>query len=221
MSPPTLVVLGSGPGIGISTAKAFARKNHFSTIALVSRNAECLSKEKAEVEQEGHAQVVTYPTDLADLGQLHDTLKEIEKLGPVGCIFFNAATVRMSEVLTTSVEEIEEDFKVASIPFELKVLPWLTKSTVGHQPRVVRYSTMGHSPPPEERPPFAESHCHEQPFARTADSDVALSLGSESEPAEYLPLAKSCVWEENPYRRDQGVWLGEAGCEESQSEEHC
>lgn len=118
MSPPNpvLLITGSGPGIGLSTAKAFARKNscHFGTIVLVSRNAERLAKEKAEVEQEGHAQVVTYSTDLANFEHLKATLKEVEKLGPLGCIFFNAATVRMSEVLTTGVGEIEEDFRVCS-----------------------------------------------------------------------------------------------------------
>lgn len=123
MSPPTssspvLLVLGSGPGIGIHTAKAFARKNHFGTIALVARSPERLAKEKAEIEEViegGKTQVETFPTDLTDRNKLKGTLKEVEKLGTLGCVFFNAATVRMSEVLTTSLEEIEEDFKVRSI----------------------------------------------------------------------------------------------------------
>lgn len=46
---PILVVLGSGPGIGLTTAKHFAKK-HFSKIVLLSRNSERLEKEKREVE---------------------------------------------------------------------------------------------------------------------------------------------------------------------------
>lgn len=111
---PVLLVLGSGPGIGVSTAKSFARKNHFSTIVLVSRNGPRLAQEKTEVEAEGQGniKVVTYTTDLANVDQLRKTLSEVENLGTVGCILFNAATVRMSEILTTSVEEIEDDFRV-------------------------------------------------------------------------------------------------------------
>ena len=110
---PVLVVLGSGPGIGVSTAKLFAQK-HFSKIALVSRNAERLDKERTEVVQAAGrtVEVDTFATDLGDLSQLRQTLSKIEKLGPIGCVFFNAARIRPSEILATTVEEIEEDFRV-------------------------------------------------------------------------------------------------------------
>lgn len=113
---PVLVVLGSGPGIGVSTAKLFAQK-HFSKIALVSRNVERLEKERTEVVQaaDRDVDVDTFATDIGDLAQLRQTLGKIEKLGPIGCVFFNAARIRPSEILATSVEEIEEDFRVGLI----------------------------------------------------------------------------------------------------------
>lgn len=55
-------------------------------------------------------------TDLSDLESLRKSFKEIEKLGPLGLVYHNAARINPMEPLTTSVEEIEEDFKVT---FEL------------------------------------------------------------------------------------------------------
>ena len=112
----TLLVLGSGPGIGISVAKLFARK-HFNRIALTARNTERLASEKKEVEdaakQAGrNVQVVTYPTDLSNIDSLRQTLREVETLGPLGCVYHNAARINPVTPLEASIEEIEEDFKV-------------------------------------------------------------------------------------------------------------
>lgn len=84
-------VLGSGPGIGSATAKAFAKTQRFAKIAMVSRDASRLNIEKAEVEKAGgsNIQVSAFPTELSDLTQLRKTLGEIEKLGPLGGVFFN------------------------------------------------------------------------------------------------------------------------------------
>lgn len=119
MASATLVVFGSGPGIGISVAKLFAQK-HFDRIALCARSAERLASEKAEVEDAAKkvgrtVQVHTYPTDLSNLDSLSRTLKEIDKLGPLGCVYHNAARINPSEPLAAPVEEIEEDFKTGNL----------------------------------------------------------------------------------------------------------
>lgn len=120
MSTATLVVFGSGPGIGISIAKLFAQK-HFDHIALCARSADRLASEKAEVEDAAKkvgrtVQVSTHPTDLSNLASLTQSLKEIEKLGPLGVVYHNAARINPSEPLSAPVEEIEEDFKVSVVP---------------------------------------------------------------------------------------------------------
>lgn len=112
-----LLVLGSGPGIGVTAAKLFASKGHFSTIALLARDHTRLQEEKAQVEQAAtsagrQVAVTTYATDLTDFDALKKTLGAVEKLGTVGCVFFNAARIQPSEILKTSLEEIDEDFKV-------------------------------------------------------------------------------------------------------------
>ena len=119
MTNATLVVFGSGPGIGIAVAKLFAQK-HFERIALCSRSAERLASEKTEFEEAAkkagrHVQVSTYPTDLSNLDSLRKTLGKVEKLGPLGLVYHNAARINPTEVLATSVEEIEEDFRVSSL----------------------------------------------------------------------------------------------------------
>lgn len=104
------------PGIGISIAKRFATQ-HFDTIALCSRSSQRLSTEKADVEDAAskagrNIKVHTFTTDLSDLDSLQRTLEAIGKLGPLGCIYHNAARIKPTETLTTTVAEIEEDFKV-------------------------------------------------------------------------------------------------------------
>ena len=119
MTNATLVVFGSGPGIGIAVAKLFAQK-HFERIALCARNAGRLASEKTEVEEAAkkagrQVQVSTHSTDLSNLNSLRKTLDEVEKLGPLGLVYHNAARINPTEASTTSVEEIEEDFRVSSL----------------------------------------------------------------------------------------------------------
>ncbi|KAK3670044.1 hypothetical protein LTR78_010075 [Recurvomyces mirabilis] len=111
-----LVVLGSGPGIGLATAKLFSKNRAFAKIAMVSRNPERLAQEAEEVKAAGggNVEVTAYPTDLGNIAQLRKTLAQIEQLGPVGTIFYNAARINPTEVLSTSVDELEEDFRITN-----------------------------------------------------------------------------------------------------------
>ncbi|EME41083.1 hypothetical protein DOTSEDRAFT_27664 [Dothistroma septosporum NZE10] len=59
--------------------------------------------------------VHTLATNIGDVDQLRGTLAEVEPLGPLGCVFYNAAGIQPSEVLTTPVEEIEEDFETTTL----------------------------------------------------------------------------------------------------------
>ena len=108
------------PGIGISIAKAFTQK-HFDRIAICARNADRLASEKKEVEDAAKAagrsvEVITFQTDLNDVESLRKTLKEIEKLGPLGMVYHNAAKIKFGDPLSETVEEVEDDFKVTYPP---------------------------------------------------------------------------------------------------------
>lgn len=112
----TIVVFGSGPGIGNHVAKEFA-SNGFTHVILLARNESRLQEDKAWVAEAGsHVKVDTLRLDLSDTSSIPTVLGKIDDLvggAAVDVIFFNAARVKTSEPLTTPVEEIEEDFKVS------------------------------------------------------------------------------------------------------------
>ncbi|KAJ0418824.1 hypothetical protein BJY00DRAFT_173831 [Aspergillus carlsbadensis] len=117
--PRLLVLLGSGPGIGVSVASRFAQ-GHFSAVALVARNGEQLSKDRATVlsaaaEAGREVEVRTWQADIGDLDLLYKTLREIEAFGAVECVYFNAARVGPSELLEFPVEGIDRDFRVSAL----------------------------------------------------------------------------------------------------------
>ena len=112
----TLLVLGSGPGIGVAVARAFSVRG-FTHIALVSRNKERLAEDEDSVldaiQERGYScQVRTWQCDLSDLEALKKVLGEVERFGTLECVFFNAARVAGKPPLEEGVEDIERDFKV-------------------------------------------------------------------------------------------------------------
>ena len=115
MSPYSLIVIGSGPGIGAHVARQFAKQG-FSKIALVARNPAQLEKDRASVEDAvrgANAIVKTYSVDIADLPELTKTLDKIgDELGPPEVVFFNAARVKLSKLLDVDEDEMIYDFKV-------------------------------------------------------------------------------------------------------------
>ncbi|KAM0696744.1 hypothetical protein Q7P36_003993 [Cladosporium allicinum] len=115
----TLVILGSGPGIGIAVAKVFSVRG-FTHVALVSRNKERLAQDEDNVldaiQERGYScRVKTWVCDIADLKQLNGTLKEIESFGSLECVLFNPARVAGKPPLDESNEAIEADFRLTNI----------------------------------------------------------------------------------------------------------
>jgi NAD(P)-dependent dehydrogenase (short-subunit alcohol dehydrogenase family) len=119
----TLVVIGSGPMIGVSTASLFAARK-FSNIALVSRDPTRLSQDRDSVIAAAAAagrtvDVRTWSVDIKDTPAFAKALKEVETMGPMSCVLFNAARVGPSEIFKFPEEEIIEDFKVRPSPSKL------------------------------------------------------------------------------------------------------
>lgn len=75
-----LIMLGSGPGIGVGVSKLFASRG-FNKIALLSRNSERLQTDAESVKKAANpdAEVKTYPVDLADTKAIGKVLAQIEK----------------------------------------------------------------------------------------------------------------------------------------------
>ncbi|RYP70477.1 hypothetical protein DL771_005414 [Monosporascus sp. 5C6A] len=110
----TLVTIGSGPGIGRAVTSLFASKR-YNNVALIARRAEQLSLEKSAIEEAigPQANVKIYALDVVDSDSLLKALKDAEaELGKPECVFYNAARVLPSELLTHDAKDMEYDFKI-------------------------------------------------------------------------------------------------------------
>ncbi|ORY16101.1 hypothetical protein BCR34DRAFT_671791 [Clohesyomyces aquaticus] len=126
----TLVVFGSGPGIGNHVALEFAQHS-FSHVILLARNESRLSTDKEFIQSSAPStKVDSLRLDLSDLSSIPSVLKQIDSLAPkVDVLFFNAARINASDVLTTPVEEIDEDLKVTTLALYIIAQHYLPKLT--------------------------------------------------------------------------------------------
>lgn len=148
MSRGALVVIGSGPGIGLSVASIFAAKG-FSRIFLISRNASRLEDDKAGIiaaSGKNDIRVDTVAADISDQQSLAKALQRIdEEKYVIECVFFNAARVEPSELLKFPVEEIELDFKACTMIREFVEALRLTTHKTDNEHSLVSNCTMGYS----------------------------------------------------------------------------
>lgn len=112
----TLVLIGSGPMIGVSTASLFATRK-FSNIALISRDPTRLAQDRDSVLSAAKAAgktitVRTFATDIKNTPAFEKVLKEVEAMGRISVVVFNAARVGPSEMFKFSEGDIIDDFKV-------------------------------------------------------------------------------------------------------------
>ncbi|RGP66696.1 hypothetical protein FSPOR_6436 [Fusarium sporotrichioides] len=144
MYKPTLLCIGSGPGIGRSVASLFATK-HYKNVALIARRPEQLRIEKAAVQEAAgqSVNVQTYALDVTDTDALLSALNRIEEdLGRIECVFYNAARVQNSSFFEYDVKEIEYDFKysmprlveLANTPSQYKPALIVTSSMLPFEP---------------------------------------------------------------------------------------
>ncbi len=112
----TIFVIGSGPGIGRSVTLKFAQQ--YSHIALFARRSEQLSVEKKAIEEAAGAKVKveTFAVDVTDTEALFKAYDGAEAaLGKPEVVFYNAARVLPSQLVSHDVKDIEYDFKVRHV----------------------------------------------------------------------------------------------------------
>lgn len=122
----TLLVIGSGPGIGVSTASLFATHG-FKHIILTSRNAERLTQEAETVKKaagaQGEIRVDTLTLDLAgSKDSLNETFGKVDGLlkesgSELEVVLYNGARVGPSVIGEWDVSGLEEDLRVSSSLF--------------------------------------------------------------------------------------------------------
>ena len=143
----TLVVLGSGPGIGVAVACNFSVRG-FTHIALVSRDAERLKKDKDlvldAIQERGYScQVKAWSCDLTKFDELKKTLDEVQGYGSLECVLFNAARVAGKPPLDEDIENIEQDFRVRGPPLTSYIYVLTTVLFLVDQSCIVQSSTVG------------------------------------------------------------------------------
>lgn len=111
-----LVLIGSGPGIGVATASLFASKGF--NVALLSRNATRLNEdvESVKAASGGNTKIEAFPVDVADHVALKKSLDKVaSSMGQPEIVVFNAARVGPSEFGKFTAEELLEDFKTNNV----------------------------------------------------------------------------------------------------------
>jgi NADP-dependent 3-hydroxy acid dehydrogenase YdfG len=119
-----LLLIGSGPGVGVAVASHFAQK-HFDRIALFARNPQQLQKDReavlAAAARVNRVVVVqTWQVDIGDQRRLEQALAGVEQFGRLECVYFNAARVGHSQLFQFPLKSIEEDFRVTETTFSTK-----------------------------------------------------------------------------------------------------
>ncbi|KAH6845775.1 hypothetical protein B0I37DRAFT_191952 [Chaetomium sp. MPI-CAGE-AT-0009] len=109
----TLLVVGSGPGIGRAVTALFSSKR-YTNVVLLARRAESLAQEKAAVEASTPGvNVKVYAVDVTDPVAVGKALDDADAaFGKPECVFYNAARVLPSAFFEHDVKEIEYDFKI-------------------------------------------------------------------------------------------------------------
>ena len=112
-----LVVIGCGPGIGVATASIFAAHG-FNKIALIARDAQRLEDCRATVLNtaklaEREPDVKCWDVDITQSAAPNAVLIDVERMGQISCILFNAARVDPSEFFDFDAEELINDFRVS------------------------------------------------------------------------------------------------------------
>jgi short-subunit dehydrogenase len=115
------VLFGSGPGVGLHVAVRF-EQNQFQHVILLSRDRERLEKDAVEVRAtRPGVKVTVIACDLSKLPSVQEALATIDQVlrdddTTLEVVCFNAARVRLTNVLSTAPEEYEMDFRVGNTP---------------------------------------------------------------------------------------------------------
>ncbi|PVI03468.1 NAD(P)-binding protein, partial [Periconia macrospinosa] len=137
MSPPaprTIILFGSGPGIGLHLASTFLTRGPFTHIILLARNTSRMQTTDVSFlrshlpASSKDVKIDVVGVDLSDLEKLPGVLGEIDELTKYGkegeetveVVVFNAARIRaVGDVLDVGVEEVEEDLKTTTLSLYL------------------------------------------------------------------------------------------------------
>ena len=98
----SVIIIGTGPGLGSSLARKFAKEGHHVFVVRRERHSEELNSLCDEIKESGGS-ATAIPSDARDEEQVISLFSEVAKSGPIDCVAFNiGANVFFSIEETTS-----------------------------------------------------------------------------------------------------------------------
>jgi short-subunit dehydrogenase len=106
----SILIIGAGPGISTAVAQKFGQNGY--SIGLINRNAETARAIINGLAEKGIT-AFSSTADVADTAALQGAITDLkQKLGGVNVLLYNAAVIKVKDILSETAEELAADFKV-------------------------------------------------------------------------------------------------------------
>ncbi|MBM7655453.1 SDR family NAD(P)-dependent oxidoreductase [Neobacillus cucumis] len=131
MSEKILLIVGTGPGISLNTARKFGKEGF--NVALISRSMESLKKYENELKDDGIA-AKGFPGDVSSVESLKTAIDAVIKTyGKIDVLFYNAAAGKPGKPTTLSQDQLVDDFKISvagALTSVKEVIPHMENGTI-------------------------------------------------------------------------------------------
>jgi short-subunit dehydrogenase len=131
MSKKVLLIVGAGPGIGLSTARTFGNKGF--KVALIARRLQSLQQYEAELRREG-IEAKGFPGDVSSDGSLKAAIDSVIKTyGKVDVLLYNVAVLKPGNPRELTTDDLIYDFKInvaGALTSVKEVVPHMEKGTI-------------------------------------------------------------------------------------------
>lgn len=131
MSEKVILIIGAGPGIGLSTARKFGEKGF--KVALIARRLQLLQQYEAELNREG-IEAKGFSGDVSSPESLNAAINSVIKTyGKVDVLLYNAAILKSGKPTDLTAEDLIYDFKVnvaGALTSVNEVVPHMEKGTI-------------------------------------------------------------------------------------------
>ncbi|MGL4632509.1 MAG: SDR family NAD(P)-dependent oxidoreductase [Leadbetterella sp.] len=106
-----VIIIGAGPGLSWGLAEKFGKEGF--TIGLVSRNAEKLTKQISDLKAL-NIDAFYATADAYDKESLTTAITQLKlNMGTIDTLIYNAAALKMKNLLDETTDELVEDFKIS------------------------------------------------------------------------------------------------------------
>lgn len=132
MSKPTCVIIGVGPGLGLSLVEQFAK--HDFSVAMLARNKKKLEGYKNEFKAKGY-ETAPFGVDITKKEELVRTLLEVIKTyNSIDVLIFNPSVMTEAKPSEIKTDQLKNDLDIsfhAAVNAAQAVLPQMKKQTTG------------------------------------------------------------------------------------------